>query len=221
MGHRVYMRGDVDVFPAGSTCAWMDDDSVTSISIALAPALIDRAAARNRRPPTIAARHKVRDARIEQIAWALASEVASGNLHGASYLEGLGLALAAYLLAPPRDASMRAPTLDAARLAALSAIIEARLDASLSIPRLAREVDLSPTHLKRLFRATVGLPLHAYIVQRRVDRAKYLLEQKDMPIAEVAAAVGFAHQSHMSRWLRRLLGTTPLRIRHGRPPTAR
>ena len=53
------------------------------------------------------------------------------------------------------------------------------------------------------------MPLHQYVIIRRVERARELLQSSQMPIAEVALEVGFAHQSHLARWTRRLLGVSP------------
>jgi len=59
------------------------------------------------------------------------------------------------------------------------------------------------------------LPIHAYVVERRVERARGLIAAGELPLAEIALAAGFVHQSHMARWMRRLLGTTPAQLRAG------
>lgn len=71
-----------------------------------------------------------------------------------------------------------------------------------------------PTHLARSFRATFGLPPHAYVTGRRVDRARRLLVA-GMPAAEVAVAAGFHDQAHLTRTFRRHVGTTPARFAAG------
>jgi AraC family transcriptional regulator len=53
------------------------------------------------------------------------------------------------------------------------------------------------------------VPLHQYVIRRRVERARLLLAQGDLPISQVAFAAGFTHQSHMARHVRRLLGVAP------------
>jgi AraC family transcriptional regulator len=78
---------------------------------------------------------------------------------------------------------------------------------------VAAEVGLSPHHFSRQFREAVGVPPHAHLIARRVERAKVLLAQTDLPIVQVALAVGFAHQSHLTRHFGRLVGTTPARFR--------
>lgn len=68
-----------------------------------------------------------------------------------------------------------------------------------------------PTHLARSFRATFGLPPHAYVTGRRVDHARRLLVA-GMPAADVAVAAGFHDQAHLTRTFRRHVGTTPARF---------
>jgi AraC family transcriptional regulator len=87
-----------------------------------------------------------------------------------------------------------------------------RLDQNLPLARLAGVADVSATHLKTLFRRSMGLPVHEYVVQRRVERAKALLVRGALPASQVALEAGFAHQSHMARWMRRVLGVTPTAV---------
>ncbi len=68
-----------------------------------------------------------------------------------------------------------------------------------------------PTHLVRSFTGAFGLPPHAYLTTRRVDRARRML-LAGRPVAEVATAVGFYDQAHLTRHFKRLLGTTPGRF---------
>ncbi|KYF72421.1 hypothetical protein BE15_48030 [Sorangium cellulosum] len=59
--------------------------------------------------------------------------------------------------------------------------------------------------------------MHEYVVQRRVERARALLLRGDLPASQVAIEAGFAHQSHMARCMRRVLGVTPTALA-GRSP---
>lgn len=79
---------------------------------------------------------------------------------------------------------------------------------NVSLDQLADLVRLSPFHLLRVFRETVGLPPHSYLTQLRVTRAKRLIASS-MPLAEVAGAVGFSDQSHLTRHFKALVGVTP------------
>ncbi|WP_224249360.1 helix-turn-helix transcriptional regulator [Hyalangium gracile] len=70
-------------------------------------------------------------------------------------------------------------------------------------------VDISASHLKTLFKRSTGLPVHEYVIQRRVERARSLLMRGELPAGQVALEAGFSHQSHMARCMRRVLGVTP------------
>jgi len=80
--------------------------------------------------------------------------------------------------------------------------------ATISLLDLARETGLSRFQVLRGFARVTGLTPHAYQVQRRVALARRLIAQ-GQPLAEVAAACGFADQSHMTRQFVRKYGVSP------------
>jgi len=86
--------------------------------------------------------------------------------------------------------------------------IEAQLDEAIHLEDLARLAGMSEFHFHRMFRLSRGIAPHAWILDRRVDRARTLL-RRGQPIAEVAAASGFSSQSHLTRVFRRQTGRTP------------
>jgi len=92
------------------------------------------------------------------------------------------------------------------------ALARARLDDDLSTPvsleALAQEAGLSRFQFLRGFTRATGLPPHAYLVQRRLQRARRLIGQ-GTPLAEVAAASGFFDQSHLTRHFVRCFGIAP------------
>jgi AraC-like DNA-binding protein len=77
-----------------------------------------------------------------------------------------------------------------------------------TLAALATELELSRYQLLRRFAAEVGMPPYGWLAQHRVARARGLLD-RGLPLGEVAAAVGFADQAHLTRWFRRVLGVTP------------
>ncbi len=91
--------------------------------------------------------------------------------------------------------------------------IEAHLDQELTLAELSSVACLSPCHLSRSFKQEVGIGPQRYTVQRRVERAKALLRYGSDTLAGVAAAVGFADQSHFTAAFRRETGMTPGRFR--------
>lgn len=92
-------------------------------------------------------------------------------------------------------------------------LIDARYAEDLSVTELARAAGLSPYHLMRQFRRQIGLPIHAYQIQQRVEASKRLLAS-GLPVVEVALDVGFADQSHFSKRFKDLVGTSPAAYQH-------
>jgi AraC family transcriptional regulator len=211
-----YRRGDVDILPAGASDAWEEDQPSTSLLVHVPTALLRRAADELGLPAARAGvepRHQIRDPQIEHIGWALDAERRAGFPGGRLVAESLGLALAFHLLgrypAPRRDVV----GLSGPRRRRVEAYIEAHLDRSLSLPALAEVAGLGTTQFKLQFKRSTGLAVHEYVMRRRVERARALLVADRLPAGQVALAAGFAHQSHMARWMRRVLGVTPRALR--------
>ncbi|MGR3279401.1 helix-turn-helix domain-containing protein [Acaryochloris marina NIES-2412] len=95
------------------------------------------------------------------------------------------------------------------KLAQVLDYINAHLSYDLSIKTLAAISELSPYYFSRLFKQSQGCSPHQYIIQQRVERAKYLLHNSKLSIAEIALTCGFAHQSHLNRYFKRMVGVTP------------
>lgn len=106
--------------------------------------------------------------------------------------------------------------LPAWRLRRVTELVESRLDGELSIAAMAEAAGLSAYHFSRAFKTTTGRPPHRYLLERRVERAKELLQDPQQEIVQVALAAGFASQEHMTTVFRRLTGTTPARYRRAR-----
>jgi AraC-like DNA-binding protein len=86
--------------------------------------------------------------------------------------------------------------------------LEEHAPENVTLHALARFADLSPFHLCRLFRKSVGMTPHAYQIQIRVRRAKSLL-RAGLPIKQVTAEVGFYDQAHLTRYFKHVVGMTP------------
>lgn len=98
-------------------------------------------------------------------------------------------------------------------------LMEANLEANLSIPDICAGVDLSQRQLERLFRTHVGKSPQLYYRDIRLDRARGLVTQTDMPMSEIAVACGFTSQVHFSRVYRERFGLPPTKDRvQGRIP---
>jgi len=91
--------------------------------------------------------------------------------------------------------------------------IDAHLADRLTLGELSRVACLSEFHLSRMFRASFGLPPHAWIALRRADVARQLLRTTSLAPDEVAGRVGYADASHFGHRFRDVVGASPLAYR--------
>lgn len=87
--------------------------------------------------------------------------------------------------------------------------VEQNLDDALSLATLAAVAGMSPSHFARRFKAAVGEAPHRYVLARRVNGAKRLLLETELPLADIAAATGFSSQAHLTGIFGRAVGVTP------------
>lgn len=106
-------------------------------------------------------------------------------------------------------ATQRAPTREvkgglspAARRRVIDCV-ETRLADGLGLCEMAEAACLSDYHFARMFKASFGMSPHAWVMQRRVERARHLLAQGAMGLEMVAQQCGYAHLSHMNAALKR------------------
>jgi AraC family transcriptional regulator len=93
------------------------------------------------------------------------------------------------------------------------AAIDAGLEAGVSIDGLAEIAGMRRRAFTAAFREAAGLPVHQFVLRRRVDRVVELLGSSDVSLAEIAMRTGFTHQAHMNRVVTRLKGQSPGRLR--------
>ncbi|BCS32904.1 hypothetical protein TBR22_A21280 [Luteitalea sp. TBR-22] len=94
------------------------------------------------------------------------------------------------------------------RLERIRAFLHSTLDAPVSLADLARASGLHKDVLVRAFRRAYGIPPYRYHLLARVDRARVALS-RGMLVADVATALGFADQAHLTRVFRRVMGMPP------------
>src|SRR5262249_25629019 len=139
---------------------------------------------------------------------------AGGRLAAESLANVLAVHLIRHVSAPRQPARRRAGTLPRARLHAVVEYIEEHLDAGPTLEQMAAVARLSPNYFVSQFTRPTGLPPHQYVIARRVEQAKQILQTgSDFSLAEVAAHVGFSDQSQLSHHFKRLIGVTPGQFR--------
>lgn len=217
---RIQAHGDADVIPAGLDGQWSDDAACTIFSVWIGDEFLRRTVeqlALKSADAQLRPRFQMRDPRFQHLAWALRAELEADDASDPLYAESLGTAMVVRLIggAPSLDDKRR--TLAPRTAARVIEFIDAHLDQRLTLSELAALADLSVPHFKVLFRETLGMPVHRYVVQRRVERARTLLLEGRLNASRIALDCGFAHQSHMAHWMGRLLGVTPRELLLARP----
>jgi len=165
--------------------------------------------------------YAVESPQIRHLMLALKYEADSRNAHGLAMVEAVTSALGHLLV---RHAGVEQPRpihnrggLSAVPKRRVLELIEAALDARLTVEMLSREVGLSVAHFARSFKETMGRAPHQYLLALRLERARRLLETTEASLSDIAQRAGFADQAHFTRLFKRAFGTTPgalVRTRH-------
>jgi AraC family transcriptional regulator len=95
-------------------------------------------------------------------------------------------------------------------------LLEAHLDGDIALQQVAEACELSVSHFARAFKQTFRTPPYRWLIERRVDRARDLMTNSRLPLADIAARCGFADQSALNRSFKRIHGVTPGIWRRGR-----
>jgi len=209
-------HGSFCVVPAGVTGRWTMAQPLHALLIRIPPSLVRETAGAMglaaRSTELVPSLH-VRDPQIERMGWMLQAERDDAHPSGRLFTDSLAVALAARLLGlQAGGAAARTPALPRWRLRNVLDYIEVHLDDDLTLAELATVAGFSLSHFKALFKQAIGQPVHRYVLERRVERARVLVLEGRRSMAEIAIEAGFAHQSHMARCMRRVLGLSPSQL---------
>ncbi len=210
------IHGDIEIIPAQTISCWEYGDKDTTFVLRLSPKALQAAAEEAEIDPTrveIRNRFQLRDTQLEHILWAAKAEMERGFPCGRLYLEGLATALAAQLVANHSTQLKRQERVKGGfshpKIKQVLAFIEENLSNNLCLAAIATEAGVSLSHCKALFRQSVGMPIHQYVIRRRVERAVWLMREGKLSLSQIALESGFAHQGHLAMHMRRMLGVSP------------
>jgi AraC family transcriptional regulator len=212
----VVSAGTSYIMPAGCDSVW-EGDSGHSVRMRVPPALIELAGAQVGRksvPVEIRNVFLERDPVIERLAQCLVAEIdMAAHPAQALVVDSISAALAAHMLRSYNafEAPETAPDRPLGKLEVtrLTEFIEDNLDRPICLEDLAAVVNVSRFHFSRLFKRTIGVTAISFVEQCRISRAKALIIDTTLPLAEIALATGFADQSHFTRRFQRHVGCTP------------
>jgi AraC family transcriptional regulator len=154
------------------------------------------------------------DPLLEQLALGIREALMAPDPASAVYADQLARTLGARLLRAhsnriPRPAEPPRGGLTRTQLARAIEFMDANLAERLGLDEIAGAVGLCPAHFIRQFKVSTGMAPHKYLVRLRLARAKRLLRETDLSIAQIAFECGFCHQEHMTRFFGQHAGTTP------------
>ncbi|MCA1992110.1 MAG: AraC family transcriptional regulator [Coleofasciculus sp. S288] len=210
-------KGDLSIAPAGALffCKWDGEDQYLRIRIAsqflqkVAREAIEIDPDRVELLPEF----RVRNPQIEQIGTMLLSELKNGGLAEQLYVDSLTNLLGVHLLrgycATRGRVALYDGGLSERQLLQVTDYINDRLADDIKLSDLAQLLEMSQFHFSRLFKRSLGVTPHQYVLQQRVERAKQLLKQTELSVMEIALLCGFSSHSHLGKWFRQHTGMTP------------
>ncbi len=208
-------RGGVCLIPSREPFSTRVGGDTECLGIYLDPALVERAAREAEAGSgfEVVARSNPHDPVVNGVGMALLSEMDSGAPGARLYAESLANVLAVHVLrnytAAGAEVRRFRGGLAGGRLRRVLSYIEENHERDLTLEDLAGEAAMSTFHFAREFKRATGTTPHQHLIRLRVERAKALLAESRLPLAEVGLRTGFSHQSHFTRLFRRLTGTTP------------
>lgn len=203
--------GSLAVLPAGANSGAETDESFDALLIEVDAGRLALATAENEAlDARLIERKSGLDGELLALARTLSRESEAGFPNGPlfwneaanSFIEGL---IARHTSAAERNVR---GMLGKDVLERLKAYVVARLDEPIEVAELASIAGRSPFHFSRVFTRGVGVTPHRYVVHLRLQRAIELVREGRSGLAEIAARTGFADQSHLSRWVRRVHGVS-------------
>jgi AraC family transcriptional regulator len=208
-------RGSLAISPAGADYTADGQGTTEAIIVAIDPGQFALAAAEGSAfEAELIECFSGCDQALFDLACSLAVECAGGYPNGPLFWNGIASTFIDGLLVRHTSnfKSPRRGRLDEQVLGRIRAYVVAHMDEHIETGTLAEIAGRSPFYFTRVFARSVGMTPYRYVVHLRLQRALELMCDGRRGLAEIAAATGFADQSHLSRWVRRVHGVSPAEL---------
>jgi AraC family transcriptional regulator len=207
------LQGDMTLMPAGVPSRWSWNSFCDRLDVIVSPEMFGASSKLE-----VVDRFLFRDSEMEAVCRRLNRELSLGDAADQLFVEVMVVKLAVLLRERHSSASRPPPRLASSGLTRNQArrvldYIESDLGRHLTLVELAGVAGLSLHHFAHMFKRTLGLSPHQYVLERRVERAKTLMRETHASLAEISLETGFSSQSHFTSAFCRLAGATPTQFR--------
>lgn len=214
-----YTNGKIAIYPAYMIQRMNWDKEIEFINLSLEPKLlvnyVDECIDSNK--IEILPQFAIEDAVIYSLGLALNKEIESDNNHSLLYAESAATMLAVHIL---RHYAVQKPIIKdftggipRSQLKLVIEYIEDNLQRNLSLIELAKIVQMSPNYFVRLFKQSTGVTPYQYVLDCRINKAKELLKNRKLTLAEISQQLGFYDQSRFTNTFSKRMGITPKKYR--------
>jgi AraC family transcriptional regulator len=218
--------GAITIVPAGMSMDWRqaDDKPSEALHLYIDPQFLRTTAESidvDYSQISIAPQFGIRDEHIHHIGMSLHHELKDANVVGRLYADSLAKVLVMQLVRRYsyfKDLRTSRGGMAPRKLRKAIEFINNNLDdeEAVGLAAVAGEVQMSYSHFARAFKQSMGVSPNVYMTEQRIARAKKLLTETDLRIADIALRAGFASQSHFTSTFRKLVWTTPKAFRDTR-----
>ena len=215
-------RGDFWLKPSYHSGFWRWESSNEALVFAIEPAFLRQVAAENNclnaDKLEILPVPTTHDRELDILAMQFKREMDNAEFGNQMYIESLANLFTVHLLrhycAFPATLQEYEGGLPAYKLRQAIAYINDNLNRTIKLNDVAKLLDLSQYYFCHQFKQSIGIAPYKYVIQQRLERAKELIKQSKLPLADIALECGFSSQSQMTQHFRKCVGVTPKAYRN-------